>query len=174
MIKYIFLDIDGVLMSYDNMYSYGAYVRTKYGNEELKNGNILPAFQSDEFGKLFDDRCVRWFNSIINILDNPDIIICSSWRCLLTINELRACFDKRGVKCNVVDYTPRFSYSKFNRGNEVEVCFNETITLDNSIIIDDDSGDYYEYQKDILLQPNSQLGLTYKEFEYVQSKYTHI
>ena len=65
--KVIFLDIDGVVNSLDNMWAAG---RIEYHNGP---------FDRDKYGHIFDERCVRWLRLILQETKSQ-IVISSSWK----------------------------------------------------------------------------------------------
>lgn len=105
----IFLDIDGVLVSY----------------VDLKH--------VDKYGAGFIKTAVDALNLLIEHTDS-DICISSSWRHSKSIKLLQELMDVRGVKGNVVGKTEHFGC----RGEEIQKWLNDNEEYENFIIIDDE------------------------------------
>lgn len=115
--KYIiFLDIDGVLVSYLDL--------------KIK----------DEYGQQFIQEAVNSLNCLIKQFD-ADICISSSWRVGKTIERLQEILDARGVQCKVVGKTPRNG----PRGLEIKQWLEENTEYTGYIIIDDEMIDIIPY-----------------------------
>ena len=91
--KILFLDIDGVLNSFDNSNSRSLLYKLSDDNKSR-----------DEFGRLFDERCVRWLTYIVEMTDCK-IVISSTWRKsgLIVMKEM---WEKRKLPGEVIDITP--------------------------------------------------------------------
>jgi len=91
--KVLFLDIDGVLNSYDN-------------RDVLENlWNINKENKSrDQFGVLFDERCVRWLKYIIEET-GCKIVISSTWRSG-GLKTMQLMWEMRDLPGEVIDCTP--------------------------------------------------------------------
>ena len=92
--KILFLDIDGVVNSMDDL-----YCRTALWRHDKTPSR-------DEFGQLFDDRCVRWLSWIIKMTDCK-IVISSTWR-HSGLEEMKEMWIKRNLPGEVVGVTPNF------------------------------------------------------------------
>lgn len=104
--KILFLDIDGVLNSSDNMSAQDQlYI--------INNSNIY----LDKYGVFFDERCVRWLRFIIEKTDCK-IVISSAWR-FAGLKAMKAMWKLRNLPGEVIDRTPfDASESTKNRYNE--------------------------------------------------------
>ena len=91
--KIIFLDLDGVLNSED---SRDSMIRLWELNNSFKS--------RDEFGFLFDERCVNWLRYII-MKTGAKIVISSTWRSK-GLNRMKEMWAKRGLPGEVIDITP--------------------------------------------------------------------
>jgi len=96
MSKILFLDIDGVLKSFDDMYS--RLYLWKKDSTNIKHKT------RDEFGELFDERCVRWLEYIIEKTDCK-IVISSSWR-HNGLKAIQLMWELRDLPGEVIDTTP--------------------------------------------------------------------
>ena len=132
--KIIFLDIDGVLNPDDNI------------NVLLKLWKLNKAKSRDQFGDLFDQRCVLWLQYIIE-KTNAKIIISSSWRKsgLTTMKEL---WKFRNLPGEIIDITPLTQSEKLinlyadheaDRGYEIQESIN-THKPERYCIVDDMPG----------------------------------
>ena len=90
--KVLFLDIDGVLNSDDNL-------QAMYELSSIKDHHIL----SDQFGNLFDERCVRWLHWITE-RTGCKLVISSSWR-WSGIDDLRTMWEYRKLPGEIIDIT---------------------------------------------------------------------
>jgi hypothetical protein len=129
--KIIFLDIDGVLNN----------------RESLKNGvQIVP-----DLVLLLEDICDK---------TGAKIVISSSWRILHSQEEIEFVLNCAGLsRGSVIGYTPRLSGDK--RGEEIKAWMDEVeeITVDNFVILDDDS-DMLPEQMDNFIQVDRINGLS--------------
>ena len=126
----IFLDIDGVLVSY--LY--------------LKDRHL------DGYHK-FVDSAVSALNVLLNVT-NADICISSTWRKGKSIELLQSIFDNRNVNGKIIGKTPDFG----GRGEEILNWYNNQTDYNNYIIIDDEWCDIepyikYNYKKEIRTNP---------------------
>lgn len=121
--SYIFLDIDGVLVTSNQYYSKKLY--SKY--------NCCR----------FDKKCVSVFNEIINEF-NPIIILSSDWKNHFNIDEINNIFRFNDVNTIINNITPNLWGVKFKSIKELEICrANEILkyvddnNIKNYIAIDD-------------------------------------
>ena len=78
--KVIFLDIDGVLNSQDNANSlYMDWMARNKHTKPYDYDGFKDGIYKDKYGVMFDQRCVRWLQLLINYTD-AKIIISSDWR----------------------------------------------------------------------------------------------
>lgn len=115
----IFLDIDGVLVSY----------------ARLKDRHPIDGEHD------FVHESVEALNHLIKELD-ADIVISSSWRIGKSIEMLQEILDLRGVKGKVVGKT-RYSFSQIDggRGQEIREWMEENGMPETFLIIDDEVSD---------------------------------
>ncbi len=100
--KYIFLDIDGVLVKEDRP------------EEEID-------LDADDLQTLkFDTQCANRFETIVRKYKNVKIVISSSWREIFTLNTIKSKFSD-DIAARVVGATPTKSYDvdKYYRYQEV-------------------------------------------------------
>ena len=133
--KVIFLDIDGVLNSFDNL-----IVQEKLWG--LNNSNK----SRDEFGSLFDERCVRWLQYIIE-KTGCKIVISSSQRSK-GLNKMQLMWKMRNLPGEVIDCTPLGVYSStgkiYSRGFEIQEWID--INKPEKYCIVDDENDILSHQ----------------------------
>ena len=160
--KVIFLDIDGVLNSMDNM---------RVNSFLLETENRM---NRDEFGQLFDERCVRWLEWIINQTE-AKIVISSAWRSM-GISRLKLMWEIRDLPGEIIGTTPIQANDKIinkyactnneaDRGYEIQEWIDGNNPT-NYCIIDDD--------KDMLpgqnfVRTDAKIGLTYEVSNSVMS-----
>ena len=149
--KVIFLDIDGVLNSYDNMHALH---------------KLDPRNSGDSFGAYFDERCVRWLSYIINETDCK-IVISSTWRCK-GIKRIKELWETRNLPGEIIGVTPHEAseetinlYAATNnvadRGYEIQEWIDEN-KPDRYCIIDDDD-DMLPIQKNNFVKTSNKIGL---------------
>ena len=135
-IKVIFLDVDGVLNSYDWFYS----------NQKNSNKNNKPIAP-------LDDKAIHILSKIVNST-NAKIVLSSSWRVKSddseSMLELREKFNEYGI--SIFDKTG-WSRKRKSRGWEIREWLKENRKLYNItsfVIIDDDSFDIANHKKTLL------------------------
>lgn len=104
--KVIFLDIDGVLNSGDFMWishSLRRIQQTKAGIP-FKYPNKSSQPTRDEFGNLFDPRCVLCLKTIIEATD-AKIVISSTWR-KAGLTQMQKLWEYRNLPGEVIGITP--------------------------------------------------------------------
>ena len=142
--KIIFLDIDGVLNSFDNMHACHA-VEYNHGPNSR-----------DKHGQLFDERCVRWLNVLIKET-GAKIVISSTWR-HNGLPAMRNLWKDRNLPGEVFDITPdAVDAMDDSRGREIQMWLNQN-EVDTYCIIDDDS-DMLSEQMKCFVKLNSFIGL---------------
>ena len=153
--KILFLDIDGVLNSTDNMAAMSELWRI---NKDDKS--------KDNYGHLFDERCVRWLKFIIAKTDCK-IVLSSTWR-RSGLSVIQTMWQMRELPGEVIDITPTSvsqetinlyasNSNEADRGYEIQ----EWIDIhkpEKYCIVDDDS-DMLPHQN--FVQTNSKIGLDY-------------
>lgn len=150
--KILFLDIDGVLNSFD-----GIYCRTALWKQDKTPSR-------DEFGQLFDERCVRWLKWII-VMTECKIVISSTWR-HSGLDEMKNMWKTRNLPGEVIDCTPNMvsdeilhRYSATNnladRGYEIQEWIDK-YKPEKYCIVDDDN-DMLSHQT--FVQTKGRIGL---------------
>lgn len=121
--KYIFLDIDGVLATTAQFYS-------KKRHEEWDCYR-------------FDSKCVKVFNDVIEKI-NPIIILSSDWKHHYNLKTMNNIFEWNGINGKITDYTPSLWGVDFFKASELEACraseiqiFVNDHKINNWIAIDD-------------------------------------
>lgn len=157
--KIIFLDLDGVLNSGEDMIS-----RNLFKDRLISN---------DKHGQLFDERCVRYLAYIIKKTD-AQIVISSSWR-LAGLSQMQDLWKDRSLPGEVIDITPRSfineddeSFMYDCRGEEIAAWLNqnEFDNIEEWVIIDDDS-DMLEDQTFNFVKTDGRYGLDYPSTQRV-------
>lgn len=120
--KYIFLNIDGVLVTNE-----------QYFQKEDKEWSC----------KKFDKKCVKVLNQILYMTD-AEIIISSDWKGHYDLPTLRKIFKHFGVNCEIIDVTGNLWKVKYFSLDELEQCRSEEIlqyvkekNIKNWVAIDD-------------------------------------
>jgi len=141
--KILFLDIDGVLNSFDDMYA---------RNMEWKiSKQTVPS--RDDHGQLFDERCVRWLRYIVHKTECV-IVLSSTWR-KNGLTAIKYLWRDRNLPGTVIDITPDLGTI---RGKEIETWLKDFKDhVDTYCIVDDDS-DMLEGQSFVQIDGN--IGLT--------------
>jgi len=153
--KILFLDIDGVMNSLDNAYSLSSLWR--FDNKKYKSW--------DQFGQLFDERCVRWYTWIIE-KTNCKIVISSSWR-KSGIKTMKLIWESRNLIGEIIDVTPDncgekdfYDDNKTERGYEIQQWLDLHSEVTNYCIVDDND-DMLENQLPFFVK-TGKYGLDYK------------
>lgn len=151
--KIIFLDIDGVLNSTDYQNSNSCLRRLECDRTGLMfDSPLLKQKTQDEYGNLFDPRCVNWLKTIINIT-GAKIVISSDWR-RNGLREMQNMWRHRELSGEIIGVT---GVSE-SRGSEI-LEYIENNPVFNYCIIDDlncSCSDLHNYW----VQTESRLGLT--------------
>ena len=147
--KYLFLDIDGVLNT------------GRHSNYLVDNG--LSETNAD--GYLFDPEAVQNLEHIIDATD-AKIIITSTWR---FDSDMQALWHNRNLAGEVIGITPTIQKEKAigkikiwygHRGMEVEEWLKSNATTPYKYAILDDEDDYLEAQSDHLVLTDQMTGIT--------------
>jgi len=136
-VKIIFLDIDGVLNSMDNL------------NSLIK----LSRNASDKYGELFDIRCCNCLDYIISNT-NAKIVISSSWK-EMGLKRLKEMWIDRKLPGEILDITKDL---KTTRGEEIDNWVNTNNP--SSYLIIDDTPDFFTHHDERIIITNSESGLT--------------
>ena len=132
--KIIFLDIDGVLNNNDTMSLY----------------TLLPQI---DIGFKYMDHLSPWAISLLNevIKSNSEtkVVITSTWRELLTLEQIDKVLRYYGFKGEILDKTLINSDSKLIRGNEIQNWLNSNkhLNITSYVIVDDDNDMGYLLQR---------------------------
>jgi hypothetical protein len=114
--KVIFLDIDGVLNSQNFIHSFN-------GKWELHS---------------VDPNAINVLNEIIKAT-NAKIVISSSWRIILDLNEIKDILIENGFVGEIIGKTPIIRDNNRCRGDEINAYLEANPNIDKFIILDDDS-----------------------------------
>lgn len=138
--KIIFLDFDGVMDT-----AYYDIILTSKG---------LPG--CDEYGVVFDPECVRNLRTIIDAT-GADIVVTSTWKSLMSHNEILNMWKGRHLPGFVTGVTPDTS---MHRGDEIDAWLRECNTACEYVIIDDlDASNFNGHQINHLITVSPYNGL---------------
>lgn len=139
--KIIFLDFDGVLTTENHTDGFLA-----------RNG--LPIF--DKYGFIFDPVCVYNLKTVIRET-NADIVISSTWKLNMSLDNIRSMWKDRNLPGNVIDSTP---FIDTIRGDEIDDWLNNhDVDCKYAIIDDMGKGEFNEHQYSHLFQTEAYYGL---------------
>ncbi len=136
--KIIFLDIDGVLNSLDNMRS--MTLLKKYVTDTVES--------RDDYGHFFDERCVRWLQYIIK-QTGADIVVASAWsnKGLETIQQMWEERELPGVVIDVCRHDAQWDWMEKNNYKDKFVIISDDMT--ESIVVVKPFGDVGITLKDV-------------------------
>jgi hypothetical protein len=154
--RVLFLDIDGVLNSVDNMLA-----QANLWHIDNKNKS------RDEFGHLFDERCVKWLNYII-YKTGCKIVISSTWR-HSGLEAMKLMWEMRDLPGEIIGCTPNevsesiinlyaATNNEADRGYEIQEWI-DTHKPEKYCIVDDEN-DMLSHQN--FVRTNSEFGLDCK------------
>jgi len=153
--RIVFLDIDGVLLTYESMASDRRACR-----EILPDTNGCPAF---------DAECVRELNWICNVT-KASIVVSSTWRQHIPeLNTMRKVLIDQGINAPVFGMTPiaEGEWDSHDRGDEI-AHFLAPLDVESFVILDDfDMG--WAGLEAHWVQPNGNFGLQHKDAELAVS-----
>jgi len=121
----IFLDIDGVLRTHKSDTEWSALL-----------GVPIP---TTVFERNFDKKAISSLNYICH-LTRAKIVISSTWRTSIDIENIRKIFRKNEFHGQIIDYTP----IGLNRGDEI-VEWLDTNDVDKFVVIDDNVSDILKH-----------------------------
>lgn len=158
--KVIFLDIDGVLNSLDNMRSMTLLWKSNQTDKSR-----------DEFGHLFDERCVRWLKYIVD-KTGALIVLSSTWRSK-GLSHMQSMWNRRNLPGALVDCTPTYAdaeiinlYAATNneadRGYEIAQWLHENEGKWSKYCIIDDDSDMLGVQMPHFVKTSSDIGIDCK------------
>lgn len=99
----------------------------------------------DAYGTVFDPECVWNLKQIIEKTE-AKIVVSSSWKSIMTFEELLDMWEKRGLPGEVIDTTP-YSLGCRNRGDEIDLWLKECGEECQYVILDDiDESNFNEHQ----------------------------
>ena len=145
--KYLFLDIDGVMNSFDD------YNMT--GEEFMKNKN--------DISFVISKKQIDLLNEIIEKY-NPKIVLSSYWRTRYPIGKINKIFKDNGFKGAVIAKTDEKGEEHRDRWNQIKR-FIDKNNVENYIILDDDSlGNEAENH----IKTNPYIGIEKKHIEKIK------
>lgn len=126
---YIFLDLDGVLVTTNQYYT-----------NRKKWHPMYDCYR-------FDEKCVKVFNQILEeamLSKKPIVVLSSDWGKKYSLEVMNRIFEWNNVKCTITDITPNLWGIEFMKVQELEACRASEIikyVCDNNvqkfIVIDD-------------------------------------
>ncbi len=152
--KIIFLDFDGVLNSGDNSEVLSSLA--------IDSGPLRHRFYT---GVVFDERCVRWLQWIVD-KTNCKIVISSSWRLHYELGEMKRIWGELDLPGEIIDYTPFYNdllvddggqiMRNFERGKEIQMWVDAYKPI-RYCIVDDEYDILFEQ---CFVQTDPEFGLT--------------
>jgi hypothetical protein len=140
--KIIFLDFDGVM---DTEY---------YDSLLIDNGKPI----CDSYGIIFDPFCVECLKHIIDKTD-ARIVVSSSWKVVMTYDEILAMWKDRHLPGIVTGVTPTLS-DELCRGDEIDAWIRLNNFDGKYVIMDDfDADNFKEHQLQHLIVVNPYFGI---------------
>lgn len=140
--KIIFLDFDGVM----DTARYELILR------------ISGRLSVDAYGTIFDPECVWSLRQIID-KTGAKIVVSSSWKDLLSFEELLDMWEKRDLPGEVIGTTP-YTLECRNRGDEIDLWLKECQEECQYVILDDiDGSNFNEHQLERLVVVDTVKGL---------------
>lgn len=146
--KIIFVDIDGVLVTWDSLHRW-----SKFGHK----------------GAMMEPECSKILNEILEET-GASIVVSSSWRIGRTMEQLEKELSEGGVNtATLIDKTPRRQDSK--RGLEIQEwlrnqAFVTLNPIDKFVILDDEISDM-DPLKHLVVQTSMEKGLTKEHKEQI-------
>lgn len=147
--KYLFLDIDGVLNSFDD------YKVT--GKEFLENIHNTTFILSDRQISLLND---------INEKYHPKIILSSYWRNRYSLSVIQKKFEDAGFKGKISGITPSFGGEHEDRWQQIKHYIDDN-DVSNYIILDDSPLDRKDTKFPNWIRTNSYHGLDQKHMKEI-------
>lgn len=158
--KVLFLDLDGVLNSFDNLHAL-----TYQNIMDINNPS------NDKYGHLFDERCVRWLDWIVKKTDCK-IVISSTWR-MSGLKVMKSMWEERNLAGEVIGVTTtnvkQETLSKYSnghrydeRGYEIQEWLDEHPEVTNYCIVDDND-DMLAEQFLYFVKTNENNGITHND-----------
>ena len=145
--KYLFLDIDGVLNSFDD------YNMT--GEEFLKKINKISF--------VISPKQINLLNKIVEEY-NPKIILCSYWRTRYSLEEINKMFKDKNFIGHISDKTDEKGTEHKDRWSQIKRYIDKH-NIKNFIILDDDK---LSNEAKNHIQPDSYVGLINKHMKEIE------
>lgn len=146
--RIVFLDFDGVLNTAPHMHV--------LGSKKLQS--------SDEFGPFFDPTSVSYLKQIIDET-NVKIVVTSSWKYLMTYQDLLIMWGKRTLPGEIIDACP-IPEGRRKRGDEIDAWLSECKESCQYVILDDMSAaNFNEHQLEHLIVVNPYYGIEQETVE---------
>lgn len=161
--KVIFLDIDGVLNSGDYMWNTHMLRRLQSNNRNIEYCARNAGLQTtrDEFGHIFDPRCVICLAAIIEAT-GAKIVITSTWR-RAGLERMQELWKFRNLPGEVVGVTPSEIDGFFAtyRYDEIREYIKHHSEVEQYVIIDDDTIYAEDEYVENFIKTTNQFGLDY-------------
>ena len=158
--KIIFLNLDGVLNTGDNLQV--SYELWKLKHPGIKHDDTVPldklydGLYMDKYGELFDSRAVKWLHYLL-AMTAAKVVITSSWK---TDRNLKAMWAERKLPGELYDMTPNVNSE--NPAAEIGLWIQENGEGLESFVIIDAFDKYPESMDDRLVTLNKGYGLDMK------------
>lgn len=151
--KIIFLDIDGVINNTDWIHEQHTLKKLNKAKKEQKE------LSKEEFyGEMLNPEMIVNLNRII-LLTGAKVVISSTWRNGLEVEQLQRMFDKKGFKGEIIGKTPNLRDQDSVRGNEIASWIRTNVGIlgvkydgyfNEYVILDDDSDMLYSQRNNFI------------------------
>lgn len=154
--KILFLNIDGVLNTGDNLQV--AYELWKIRNPGKEHSDDIPTeilydgMYMDKYGELFDPRAVKWLQYILAMSD-AKIVLISPWR---NTRNVTAMWTDRQMPGMITDMVPNVNEDK--PAVEIAAWLKENEAIESFVIVDA-FDNYPEHLEDRLINVDKNYGL---------------
>ena len=159
MMKVIFLDIDGVLVTRKSLQHDHDTITQPWAISGARRTHL--ALSS------FDPEAVKNLNWLIEA-SGAGLVISSVWRIYRTVGQLREIFAEEGVEGDVLGATMILrddDRTEYPRGSEIQWWLHSNPGVEGFCILDDDSYDIAPLFPDRLVKLDTKIGLTRESAE---------
>lgn len=157
MINYLFLDIDGVLNSERTLFAYKKFTLATHA----KVNNTLDT----KFEPLFDPISVKLLQSAQQLC-NFKIVISSSWRIILSVQEFHLLFDRYNWDTRDIIVGKTGNCNNI-RGQQIENWLNDHASMPYNYVIIDDSDDMLPKQMSNFVKTDISNGMSFDNYRKI-------
>lgn len=155
--KLIFLNIDGVLNTGDNLQVSYELWKMKHPdsehNSDVSLDKLYDGLYMDKYGEVFDSRTIKWLHYLLAMTD-AKIVITSSWK---TDRDLKSMWKDRALPGSIHDTTPNVNSE--NPAAEIGMWLQQNGEGMESFVIIDAFENYPEVMGDRLVVLDKNYGL---------------